>query len=224
MPPIVSFIGWHDSGKTTLANQVVRHLKHRGYRVAVVKSTKESGILLDREGTDTSTYRQAGASAIALVAPDQMITWKERPEQELATIVHRFFSEADIVIAEGFKHARQIAKIEVCRGKSELLRDQVTGVIAIATDRDIAGDYIFRLHEAKEIADFLEKRFLADHDADAERVDLIIDGNRVVLNKFVQEILANTVIGLVKSLKTTDDAHNIELRVRTPSGKVEKRP
>ena len=44
MPPVVCFTGWHNSGKTTLATQVVARLKARGYTVAVIKSTKETGL------------------------------------------------------------------------------------------------------------------------------------------------------------------------------------
>ncbi len=47
MPPVISFIGWHNSGKTTLARQVVALLKAKGYVVAVIKSTKERGIAFD---------------------------------------------------------------------------------------------------------------------------------------------------------------------------------
>jgi len=43
MPPIVTFIGWHDCGKTTLASQVVSHLKQLGYQVAVIKIHKGNG-------------------------------------------------------------------------------------------------------------------------------------------------------------------------------------
>ena len=219
MPPIVSFIGWHNSGKTTLAGQVVRHLKDRGYTVAVIKSSKENGILFDQQGTDTSLYHQAGADGIALVAPDQLIIRTENSGQELATIVHRFFADVDIVIAEGFKHSRHIAKIEVSRGDTELLRDQVNGVIAIATDREIVGDHIFRLNESHELADFLEKRFLCAHRPDPERAVLLVDGRRIVLKNFVQDILANTVTGFVDTLKTTDGARDIELRIRIPTDK-----
>ncbi len=219
MPPIVSFIGWHNSGKTTLARRVVRHLKDRGYSVAVIKSTSETGIHFDQEGTDTALYQQAGADGVALVAPDQLSIRTENSGQELTTLVHRFLPDVDIVIAEGFKHARHIAKIEVSRGNTKLLRDQVNGVIAIATDREVVGDYIFRLNESNEITDFLEKRFLTNHGHPPERAVLLVDGRRVVLKDFVQEILANTMSGFIDTLKTTEGARDIELRIRIPSEK-----
>lgn len=81
MPPIITFIGWHDSGKTTLASQVVRLLKECGYSVAVIKSTKDTGLLPNQEGTDTGAYTQAGADAVMLVAPDQFVLTADRPEK-----------------------------------------------------------------------------------------------------------------------------------------------
>ena len=215
MPPIITFIGWHDCGKTTLASQVVRHLKERSYSVAVIKSTKETGLMLDNEGTDTFSYRQAGADAVTLIAPDQMVMTTRNPGKRLTLLAHRFFSDVDIVIGEGFKDARQVAKIEVTRGETELLRDRVTGVIAIATDRKISGDYIFRLDESREIADFIEQRFLSKEGQKREQAVLLINGRKVVMKDFVQEALAGTVEGFVKTLKVQkDDIREIELRIR----------
>jgi molybdopterin-guanine dinucleotide biosynthesis protein B len=158
MPPIVTFIGWHDSGKTTLASHVVQHLKQLGYQVAVIKSTKETGIVFDTPGTDTYTHRKAGADSVMLVAPDQMIIMTDNRSESLTSLAHRHFPEVDIVIGEGFKKARHVAKIEVSRNSDaeELLRGKVTGVIAVASDKAISGDHIFRLNEAAEIASFIE--------------------------------------------------------------------
>ncbi|XOF33813.1 MAG: molybdopterin-guanine dinucleotide biosynthesis protein B [Candidatus Electrothrix sp. YB6] len=166
MPPVITFIGWHDSGKTTLAVQVVRQLKERGYSVAVIKSSKETGLLPDQQGTDTGYYKAAGADAVTLVAPDQLVLTVDAPEKNLSALACRFFADADIVIGEGFKEAEDIAKIEVSRGGPPL-RDQVAGVIALATDQDRgertgeAGELIFHLDEAKKIADFLEQKIIA---------------------------------------------------------------
>lgn len=219
MPPIVSFIGWHNSGKTTLAGQVVAHLKQRGYRLAVIKSTKETNIPFDKPGTDTSVYREAGADCVSLVAPDQMVLMTPPPDLNLVALAHRYFADMDIVIAEGFKHARRVPKIEVSRGDTELLRNKVKGVIATATDRPITGDYIFRLDESAEIADFIEKRFLDNQQHIPDPVVLMINGKKIVLKKFVQENLAGTIVGFVSTLKSTDSVEEIELRIRVAQQK-----
>ncbi len=163
MLPIITFIGWHNSGKTTLVTKVVAHLKERGYRVAVIKSTKETGIAFDAPGTDTARHRQAGADMVLLVAPDQMTMVTGKTDESLVDLAQRFCSDVDLVIGEGFKRAAGVPKIEVRReGDQPLLREQVEGVIAMATDLvvpDVPGCVRFQLDQGLEIADFIEKYF-----------------------------------------------------------------
>lgn len=214
MSAIVTFIGWHDSGKTTLARNVVIALKKLGYRVAVIKSSNESGIEFDTPGTDTFQHKAAGADSVMLVAPDQMVLQTANNNLSLRTLAHRFFADVDIVIGEGFKRARKVAKIEVFKDEDQKLRDQVNGVIAVATDLDgIAGDYVFRLNEAEEIALFIEKRFLVGV-AKKEVTALLVDGNKVPIKKYIQEALAGTVSGFVKTLKLDPSIREIELRIK----------
>jgi len=161
MLPIITFIGWHNSGKTTLVTRVVTHLKQRGYRVAVIKSTKEQGISFDVPGTDTARHRQAGADTVLLVAPDQMTMITENKGKSLVDLAQRFCADVDIVIGEGFKGAEGVPKIEVRREADQpLLWRQVQGVIAVATDLVLADDPgcpLFRLDQGREIAEFIEK-------------------------------------------------------------------
>lgn len=214
MAPIVSFIGWHDSGKTTLAVEVVSHLKQMGYRVAVVKSSCETGIFFDTPGTDTAIHRQAGADSVTLVAPDQLVFQSGPSNLPLTALAHRYLPDVDIVIAEGFKQARQIAKIEVVRNPEQMLRREVHGVIAVATDLVITADYVFRLDEAEEIALFIEKRFLRDGSRGPEKTALLVNGRKVVLKPFIQESLAGVVTGYINTLKVSEEIEEVELRIR----------
>ncbi len=214
MVPIVSFIGWHDSGKTTFTREVVTHLKEKGLRIAVIKSTKHTGIEFDREGSDTDSYKQAGANAVTLMAPDQMILMSAKPELNIIALVHRYFHDYDIVIGEGFKHERKIAKIEVTRGDADLLKDQVNGVIATVSDRNISGDYVFRPDESKEVAEFIIKRFIEDKRGKEEQVLLLVNGKKVPLKGFVQDALAGTVHGFVKTLKQIGEIEEIDLKIK----------
>jgi len=214
MTAIVSFIGWHDSGKTTLAATVVTHLKEMGYRVAVIKSSSVTNIPFDTPDTDTFKHRQAGADAVMLVAPDQMVLQTDNKDLSLVTLAHRYFPDVDIVIAEGFKHSRHIAKIEVTRNPEQKLRQEVHGVIAVATDLDITADYVFRLDEGPEIAHFLEKRFLQRNKRGVEKTSLLVNGRKIPLREFIQDSLASVVAGYVDSLKLNDDIRDIELRIK----------
>jgi len=214
MSSIVSFIGWHDSGKTTLASKVVTALKQLGYRVAVIKSSNDSGIAFDTPGTDTYKHKEAGADSVMLVAPDQMVLQTMNSNLSLRTLAHRYFPDVDIVIAEGFKRARKIPKIEVFRNEDQRLRDEVHGVIAVATDLEgVVEDYVFKLDEASEIALFIEKRFLTNK-GELELTALLVNGNKIPIKDYIQEALAGTVYGFVKTLKLNQDIDEIELRFK----------
>lgn len=214
MTAIVSFIGWHDCGKTTLTAAVVTHLKSMGLRVAVVKSSSDSAIVFDTPDTDTFTHRRAGADEVMLVAPDQMVLQATPKKLSLTALAHRYFPDADIVIGEGFKKERQIAKIEVISDSEQNLRKEVTGVIAVATDLDISADYVFRLNEAAEIAEFIRKRFIDNEKKRPDKTALLVNGRKVVLKEFIQESLAAVVAGYVHSLKIGDDISEIDLRIK----------
>jgi molybdopterin-guanine dinucleotide biosynthesis protein B len=214
MSSIVTFIGWHDSGKTTLAVQVVTELQKLGYNVAVIKSSSDAGIQFDTPGTDTFKHWEAGADSVMLVAPDQMVFQTKNSGLSLRTLAHRYFPDVDIVIGEGFKTAKKIPKVEVFRNHDQKLRNEVHGVIAVATDIEgVAGDYVFRLDEAREIALFIEKRFLTQKGS-REVTTLLVNGNRVPIKDFIQEALAGTVHGFVKTLKLNKDIKEIELRIK----------
>ncbi len=214
MSSVVTFIGWHDSGKTTLVKQVVAELKKMGYRVAVIKSSNDTGIQFDTPGTDTSMHKEAGADSVMLVAPDQMVLQTKNTGLSLRTLAHRYFPDVDIVIGEGFKTAKKIPKIEVFRNRDQQLRNEVQGVIAVATNLEgVDANYVFGLDEAVEIALFIEKRFLTRKNG-TEKTILLVNGNKIPIKDYIQDALAGTVHGFVKTLKLDKDIKEIELRIK----------
>ena len=196
-----------------MVRQVVRILRDKGLRVATIKSSHQQSITFDSPGSDTSLHREAGAETVALLAPDQMVIIGANPGRKLADIVHRFFPECDIVIGEGFKDERHIVKIEVTRESGNLLRDQVSGVVAVITDQPVAGDNIFRTDQAEEVAEFIITRYLQDEEGEFATL-LYVDGRKVPLKGFVQEALGGTVQGFIRTLKQTGEMRNIELNIR----------
>lgn len=213
MASIITFIGWHDSGKTTLATQVVAELRNLGYRIAVIKSTSDEGIQFDVPGTDTYKHKQAGAESVMLVAPDQMVLQTKNCDLSLRTLAHRYFPDVDLVVGEGFKTARRVPKIEVFRDLDQKLREEVHGVVAVATDLDVAGENVFRLDAARDISLFIEKRYLRRKGRN-EITTLLVNGEKIPLKDFVQEALASTIHGFIKTLKLNQDMREIELRIK----------
>ena len=63
MLPIISFVGYSHTGKTTLIENIVRILSRKGYRIGVLKHT-HGAIKADRRGTDTDRFRQIGRAHV----------------------------------------------------------------------------------------------------------------------------------------------------------------
>ncbi len=158
-PAIITFIGWHNSGKTTLAKNVVAELIRRGRRVAVVKSTKEGVASFDKPQSDTDLYRQAGATVL-LAGEDFLFLQGLEQKPSLASLAARFFADMELVIGEGFKGEEGVAKIEVFSGEKPQLAAEVDGVVAVAGEGDTAHWRSFSRMEYVKIADFIEKNYL----------------------------------------------------------------
>ena len=163
MPFHIAFVGWHNSGKTTVAVQVASLLHRQGFRVGVLKSTKETGLAPERAGSDTSRYSEAGAMRVALSAPDTLIVRENEDNaarRNPVTLACCLFPDMDFVLIEGFKHARGLAKIEVRREgiKEEAISTGQAGhnVIALVCDSPVAENLpCFRTDDSAGIARFI---------------------------------------------------------------------
>jgi len=108
----ISVVGWHNVGKTSFVERLIRELKARGLRVATIKHSR-GDFEIDRQGTDTWRYHQAGSDVVAISGPGR-VALIERPEGELDLddIIARLPTGIDVVITEGFKRL-PLPKIEV---------------------------------------------------------------------------------------------------------------
>ena len=207
MVPVISFIGYHNSGKTTVATQVVKNLVSKGYRVAVLKSTKHRKLIGDTPGKDSYRYRESGAEAVGIVSPDEIVLFQsiDRDKLNLKFLSFLLFRDYDIVICEGFKHA-DVPKIEVTRKElnQPLLFEKVDKVIAVVSDFPIDGIRSFSFQETGKLTSFIEEEFISKREK--EEIDLFIDGKRVNLDENTRRIIGEI-------LRTFPDKEKIDLRV-----------
>lgn len=87
-------------------------------------------------------------------------------------------------------------------------------LIALATDLDITSDYIFRLSEVAEIAEFIQKRFIDNENKRTDQTALLVNGRKVVLERFIEDSLAGVVQGCVNRLRIVGEIEAIELRIK----------
>lgn len=133
MIPVLSVVGYSNSGKTTLVEKLIRELKGRGYRVAVIKH-HHGDFEIDRPGKDTWRHAKAGADTVILAGPRKIaVIEKLAAERELDEIVEKI-DNVDLIITEGYKKGDK-PKIEVFRSS---VHDKIITppgeLLAIASD------------------------------------------------------------------------------------------
>ena len=134
---VIGLCGSSNSGKTTLAEKLIRALKARGCRVSVIKHAHKR-FDIDRPGKDSFRHREAGAFEVVVASRNRLALMREF-EQEAQLSVHHLIAElydgVDWVLVEGFKES-DLPKIEVWRaaaGKPVRYPDDEF-IVAIATD------------------------------------------------------------------------------------------
>jgi molybdopterin-guanine dinucleotide biosynthesis protein B len=213
--PILSIVGRSNSGKTTLLEKLIRELTRRGRRIGTIKHHFHGPVEVDVPGKDSWRHKRAGARTVALSSPDALFVLADMAgEWSLEAIAHQALFEVDLILTEGFK-CGPMPKIEVNRAaqKTPLLCGPGDHLVAAVTDRDLMLPVPrFGLDEVGPLADFIEREFLKG--IGPSRVDVLVDGRRILLDGQAQEILARVVRSLVGDCGDLRGGPPIELRIR----------
>lgn len=225
MTPIVSIVGKSGSGKTTLLEKVVTELTNRGYKIGTIKHDVH-GFEIDYEGKDSWRHKKAGAKTVVLSSPDKIAVIRDVNEEwEPSALCFSFIDDADIIITEGYKKATY-PKIEVIR-KAKSTRPicrKDKNLIAIASDMKFKCKDVpcVGINDTKGIANLIEDRFLQKKTS-REKSDpclihagtcLMVNGKRITLKPFIDELLAEAIVGMIKPLKGCSSPRAIEIRIK----------
>ncbi len=154
--PILGFAGYSKTGKTTLIEEIVRNLKKRGLRVAVIKHDVHR-VVLDHEGKDSWRFTEAGAD-ISIVSSEETTAFVEQRRlsfENLLELVH----DVDIVLVEGFKsEAFTQIGIERKATKKGFPSPPDCYVALVTDDRELDADIpVFEFNETAAITEFIIK-------------------------------------------------------------------
>ncbi|MFM1650796.1 molybdopterin-guanine dinucleotide biosynthesis protein B [Brevibacillus sp. B_LB10_24] len=155
LPLIMQFVGFANSGKTTIVTQLVRDFQSRHHRVGVIKHDGHDHDW--DEGKDTHRFRQAGAPLVAIQSQSKT-GWFEQAAVPLERLVARMEAAgADIVLIEGFKRA-DYRKLAFIRSEADLpLLAEVTNCCGIVSWVPLAPQKlpVFSIDDWRQIGDFL---------------------------------------------------------------------
>lgn len=146
---VFGFSAWSGTGKTTLLEKIIRDMKARGLRVAVVKHDVH-GIAPSDDGKDSGRFRMAGADRVVLIGPEA-----RAPEESLWEALDALEDE-DVILVEGFKHA-PIPRVGLCRmAAGKPLPEPPESYIAVVSDVHIATAVPrFEWNAHQQLMDFL---------------------------------------------------------------------
>ncbi len=113
--PVIGFVAYSGTGKTTLIEKLIKDLTLRSIKVSAIKHTHHH-FDIDRPGKDSYRHREAGAQEILLVSDQRWVLMHELKDTAEPSMQEQLskLSPCDLVIVEGFKNA-VIPKIELWR-------------------------------------------------------------------------------------------------------------
>jgi molybdopterin-guanine dinucleotide biosynthesis protein B len=212
MPPIVSVVGKSDSGKTTLLEALIKILRQRGHRVAVIKHAA-GGFELDTPNKDSWRLSQAGSEVAAVSAKEKLAIIRHlENDTDPQTLAQYAGADCDLVLTEGFKQY-PYPKIEVIRGETGA--EPVSPpeqLLAIVTDKPLDINVPqFTKEKVAEIADLIERKYLSGAEGG---INLYVDGTYVPLDRAGSNLLLRTLVALVSGLKGIDQWQRLGIFVR----------
>ncbi len=100
---VICIVGKNKIDKSGLMEGLIKELKSRGLRVGALKYHKHEDFDMDIEGKDTWKYAKAGADTVAISSSVKFaLIRKVKQEMGIDDICNRYFSDSDIVLADGF--------------------------------------------------------------------------------------------------------------------------
>lgn len=112
--PAISFVGRHNSGKTTLIERVIAELVARGHDIGSIKHHHHANFDIDHPGKDSYRHRAAGATETVIASPTQLARIRTLTEELECTEIVRTMPGHDLIVVEGYRKSG-LPSIEIMR-------------------------------------------------------------------------------------------------------------
>ncbi len=213
--PIACFIGWSDTGKTGFIEACARELTARGITVGAAKCVRHAGSF-NLPGKDSSRFFTAGAES-ALVSEAETVVSIRTPDGWDRPFLARLFPAARAVLVEGYLVDGAVKVLVGGAAQDEAaLKQPLSGFDVLVTRHaelaEIARMAGLKVYAPEQYREFIDC-FLSGGTMEERNVSVSISGAEVPMNPFVKDLVANVVLGLVKTLKKTDPDGEIVIRI-----------
>lgn len=151
--PVIAFSAWSGTGKTTLIEKLIRCLKKRGLRLAVIKHDGHQ-FDIDHEGKDSWRFARAGADITMIGSAEKTAYIEQRGldlDQQMAMI-----HDVDLILVEGYKN-KSLPRIGIARkATGQGFTADTSQFIALVSDEAVETEIPwFHLENIEGIADFI---------------------------------------------------------------------
>ncbi len=183
---VFGIYGNSDTGKTTLIVKLVEQLVKEGYLIATIKQTKKA-ISMDTKRKDTWRHHGAGAELVVFssICETDFLLNKSMSTSEIIRRITEFGCY-DLILVEGADDP-DIPKIQIGAGKKR---------------ENTIASYEDNFNEILKII----KRELKMKPS-LQHLCITVNGRNIPLTDFPEQIITNTVVGMLGSLK---DVQNIK--------------
>lgn len=229
---LLGIAGYSNTGKTGLVVRISSALAQKGVRVITVKHAHSDDGLLS-PGKDTTRHLDAGAKLSFAVSSTGMAMFsRDGSLDDVLDIAVKVFSP-DVILVEGFKGS-SVPKVVL--GDAEAQGEIVARGNDLDRLFDVAMEYIERGIRIDKALDklpgldcgecgFDNCKEMAEEIADGRvdisqcqklssgRTKIIVDGKTISVGPFVDDIVTNTIMGMISSLKGAENPKKVSIEI-----------
>lgn len=129
---ILQIVGYQNSGKTTLMEQLIELATMEGLRVGTIKHHGHGGVPMIETSKDSSRHELAGASVTAVEGEGTLRMSIQQKSWQLAEILALYASlSMDIILIEGYKNEHYPKVVLLRTAQDQVLLQQVTNILCV---------------------------------------------------------------------------------------------
>lgn len=134
-PVIIQIVGFKNSGKTTLMNQLIQEAVKEELKVGTIKHHGHGGVPdVDLETKDSAKHYSHGATVSAVEGAGSLHLQANVPEGDLASSLQVFEHwPLDLILVEGYKQW-PYPKVTLLRSEDDQSLLDLTNIVAVLTE------------------------------------------------------------------------------------------